>query len=364
MTRKKSLKVIVWATGSVGKFAIPGIIEHPELELVGVKVYSGSKAGKDAGEVAGVDKLGIICTQDVNALVAMPADCVFYCPAQPDYDDIDAILRSGKNIVTTTGLVYPKALDIDLQQRLVEACIAGGVSLHGSGINPAFVSDVLPLTLSSLSRGVSHIRAAELANVEAYIASAPEVMVEGVGFGRSSDYALDPERPFVKWMNEYFGQSLHMICDHVNRPLDSTSTNHEVALATQTITCGDTIIEKGSVACTRYQWLAKIEGKTVITLQILWVASRHIEPAWPESMGETGKWVVEIEGNPSIQCELKVVDSLDPKNPGYMQHATGGVAATALHGVNAITYVCRADTGIQTFLDLPLMASRGAFANY
>lgn len=357
----RSLKTIVWATGSVGKFAIAGIVEHPELELVGVKVYSQGKVGKDAGEVAGIANTGVICNADAEALIAMDADCVFYCAAQPDYDDLEAILRSGKNIVTTTGLLYPKALDSNLQQRLQAACIAGAASLHGSGINPAFISDVLPLTLSSLSRGVSHIRAAELANVEAYVASAPEVMVEGVGFGRSAEYALDPERPFVLWMNEYFGQSLHMICDHVDRPLDATRTQHEVALATKTVKCGDVVIEQGSVACTRYQWLAEIGGQTVITLQILWVATPHIEPAWPEILGETGKWVVEIEGTPSVQCEIKIVDSLDPNNPGFMQHATGGVAATALHGVNAIPYVCSADSGIKTFLDLPLMASRGAF---
>tara|TARA_B110000444_G_C18837666_1_gene596995 strand:+ start:1636 stop:2727 length:1092 start_codon:yes stop_codon:yes gene_type:complete len=357
----KSLETIVWATGSVGKHAIAGIIEHPELDLVGVKVYSADKEGKDSGDIAGIPSTGIKCTRDTDALIKMEADCIFYCAAQPDYDDIEAILRSGKNIVTTTGLLYPKALGSELQQRLKTACIAGDTSLHGSGINPAFISDVLPLTLSSLSRGVSHIRAAELANVEAYVASAPEVMVEGVGFGRSAEYALDPKRPFVLWMNEYFGQSLHMICDHVNQPLDSTRTQHEVALATKRVICGDVVIEHGTVACTRYQWLAEIDGQTVITLQILWVATPHIEPAWPEILGETGKWVVEIEGTPSIKCDIKIVDSLDPAKPGFMQHATGGVAATALHGVNAIPYVCRADSGIKTFLDLPIMASRGAF---
>jgi hypothetical protein len=51
-------RVIQWATGGVGRAAIEGVVSHPELELVGCWVHSRSKAGRDAGEIAGIGALG------------------------------------------------------------------------------------------------------------------------------------------------------------------------------------------------------------------------------------------------------------------------------------------------------------------
>jgi len=51
-------RVIQWATGNVGKSAIEGVLAHPELELVGVKVYNDDKDGVDVGEICGIDPVG------------------------------------------------------------------------------------------------------------------------------------------------------------------------------------------------------------------------------------------------------------------------------------------------------------------
>ena len=47
------LRVVQWATGGVGVAAIKGVLEHPDLELVGCWVHSPDKAGKDVGELIG-----------------------------------------------------------------------------------------------------------------------------------------------------------------------------------------------------------------------------------------------------------------------------------------------------------------------
>ncbi len=58
-------KVIQWSTGNVGGFALRAIINHPELELVGLVVHSEAKAGKDAAELCGLDEAtGIKATTD------------------------------------------------------------------------------------------------------------------------------------------------------------------------------------------------------------------------------------------------------------------------------------------------------------
>ena len=69
-------KVYQWATGVVGKSALRGILHHPKLELAGVEVYSDDKIGRDAGDLVGMEKTGVIATQDVAAIMALDADCV------------------------------------------------------------------------------------------------------------------------------------------------------------------------------------------------------------------------------------------------------------------------------------------------
>src|SRR3954447_6099594 len=79
-----TISVIQWATGGVGRAAIEAIAAHPELELVGVWVHSDAKVGVDAGELAGIGPLGVAATNDVDALLALGADCIVYAPLMPD----------------------------------------------------------------------------------------------------------------------------------------------------------------------------------------------------------------------------------------------------------------------------------------
>ena len=107
--------VAVWATGGVGKYAIRTIADRPNLDLVGVWVHSANKHGKDAGELAGIDPIGVLATRDESEILGGDADCVVYAAPAPSrmreaIGDLCRILAAGKNIVTTAvpGLVYPR----------------------------------------------------------------------------------------------------------------------------------------------------------------------------------------------------------------------------------------------------------------
>src|SRR4051812_304059 len=97
----KQLRVVQWATGTVGASALRAVIGHPRMELVGVRVYSEAKDGLDAGEICGLPTTGVIATRDANKLLALKPDCVVYMPESTDVADICRILESGANIVTT-----------------------------------------------------------------------------------------------------------------------------------------------------------------------------------------------------------------------------------------------------------------------
>ena len=136
-------RVIQWGTGNVGAFTLRFIIEHPELELVGVCVHSDAKAGKDAGELCGLKPVGIRATNDVDAILALDADCVCYT-ATADLrpfeaiEDICRILESGKDVVSSSvvPLVHPQSFFPELRDKLAVACKKGGTSFSHVGDRP------------------------------------------------------------------------------------------------------------------------------------------------------------------------------------------------------------------------------------
>src|SRR3546814_14764618 len=109
-------KVIQWATGTVGIHAVPAIVAHPALELAGLWVHSDNKAGQDAGVLCGGEPVGVVATQDADALLALGADCVCYTassdvrPGQV-VEDICRMLSGGVNVVNTSfvPLLFPRA---------------------------------------------------------------------------------------------------------------------------------------------------------------------------------------------------------------------------------------------------------------
>ena len=145
-------RVVQWATGLVGKESIKGVLAHPELELVGCWVHSPAKDGRDAGELAGIDPVGIAATFDIDEILATDADCVLYSPMLADAKVVARILRSGKNVVTPVGWWYPQP---DQVTDLEAACAEGGVSLHGTGIHPGGITEKFPLMVSALSNAVT-----------------------------------------------------------------------------------------------------------------------------------------------------------------------------------------------------------------
>ena len=82
------LRVVQWTTGNVGRRALRAIAAHPGLELVGLYAWSGDKVGRDAGELAGIEKLGVAATNDVDALIELRPDCVSYTPMWPNVDEL------------------------------------------------------------------------------------------------------------------------------------------------------------------------------------------------------------------------------------------------------------------------------------
>jgi hypothetical protein len=350
-----SHRVIQWATGHVGIHALRGILRHPELELVGVVVSSEKKAGRDAGDLCGVEPTGIIATRDADEALGLDADCVSYMGATdfrlPDaLDDMCRILESGKNLVTTSfvPLIHPWQVVPDIARRLEEACRQGRTSLFCSGIDPGFSPDALPILLSSLASRIESIRAQEIFNYATY--DQPETLFDVMGFGRppgSPVPLLVPGALAMAW-----GGSVRMVADALRVELDEVRQSHEQVLAEEDfeIPCGR--IEAGTVAGLRFEVEGVVGGEPRIVVEHVTRLRDDVAPHWPRGNGP-GTYRVTLVGEPSLRCELDV--GFDKED-----HNLDGCLASAMRVVNAIPAVCRAEPGIRSWIDLPLVAGAHA----
>ena len=269
-------RVIQWATGNVGRAAVQGIVSHPELALVGAWVHGADKVGRDIGELCGLGRLGIAAVGDIEAVLAMPADCVLYSPLLPQLDEVVRLLESGKNVVTPVGWFYP--FDTPGVAQLEAACRAGGVSLHGTGIHPGGITELLPLTVSRLSRNIRHVRAEEFSDIRVY--KAEMVVREVMLFGKPPEVARTS--PMLDLLGYGFGQSIDMVATALGLRLDAQKrTSHAMAVATAPIETPVGTLATGTVAAQRFGWQGTVDGTPVITVRVNWLmGEEHLDPPW------------------------------------------------------------------------------------
>ncbi|MGE5695137.1 MAG: dihydrodipicolinate reductase [Candidatus Sericytochromatia bacterium] len=344
-----ALRVIQWATGSVGKAAIECILNHPELELAGCWVHSQDKHGKDVGEIIGTASIGVTATANIDDILATAADAVVYAPLIPNPDEVAALLRVGKNVVTPVGWFYPSESEA---APLAAACAEGNVSLHGTGIHPGGVTEIFPLMFSAMSSAVTFVRAEEFSDIRTY--GAPDVVRHIMLFGGTREEA--ESGPMLKLLTGGFRQSIHMVLKALGlEGKAEIRTVHDVAVATAPIDSPIGPIEPGKVAAQRFQWEAVIDGDVVVRAAVNWLmGEENLDPQW--TFGADGeRFEVEVKGNPDTFVTIK---GWQPETIEAGLVSNPGIVATAAHCVNAVPYVCAAPPGIVTPLDLPLLAGR------
>ena len=344
-------RVIQWATGGVGRAAIEAVLAHPDLELVGCWVHSEAKDGVDVGELIGRTPIGIAASRDVDAVVAIPADCVIYSPLMPDPAELRKILGAGLSVVTPLGWFNPPAEE---RAELEALCQAAGATLHGTGIHPGGITERFPLMLSALSGQITHVRAEEFSDIRTY--GAPDVISDWMLFGKTPEEAAGSIMLAV--LGGGFGQSVQMVAEELGLTLDpDLQTTHEMAVATAPIDSPIGPIQPGTVAAQRFRWVGTVNGEPVVTAAVNWfMGDKDLDPAW--TFGPEGeRFEIEITGDPSTHV---VFHGLHPVSIEAGLARNPGIVATAVHCVNAVPYVCAAEPGVRTYLDLPLVAGRAA----
>lgn len=345
---EKTYRVIQWMTGDVGQVGIRHFADNPVFELVGVLVHSPEKVGKDAGEIAGIPPIGLRATDDVESIVALDADCVFYAPIIMDTDTVCRLLRSGKNVVTTAGFFHPTDDFREGGDQIRAACAEGGTTFHAGGIHPGYAGDILPLTLARVVSKIDKIQVYEVVNV---LTDAPLDHIDWLGFGKEKAKFLT--EPTILGLGvAFFAQSMHMIADGLGVTIDEVTADVKAAVATEDIPHELGAIPRGTVAAQRHEWTAWVDGQPLIVFHALYTTTSadKLEPGW--DFGKT-RYRIVIEGDPPTELTLAGVEKPDGStaHPGYNW--------TAMGAMNAIPDVCDAAPGWVTHLDLGLVQPRG-----
>lgn len=356
MTRP--LTTVVWSTGGVGSIAIDAIRRRPDLQLVGVWVHTPEKVGKDAGELAGGDPIGITATNDADALIALQPDCVVYAASGPERDagavpDYLRLLEAGINVVSTTSttLIYPPAyFSQEWRDQLETAAKAGQASFYASGIFPGFGSDALALLLTTQSKRIDCVKVSEIALNDHYPVA--DIMMNGMGFGHPLDF--EPMLKTPGFVEMAWRAPIYLIADglgvevtEIRGSLDRQLTHRDIEVAFGTI-------KAGTCGAVRTRAAGVVNGREAIVVEHIIRMARDVAPDWPTSEFDA-TYRVDITGDPDIHCAMNVGDAVG--------HGAGHAAmtATAMRVVNAIPYVVDAPPGLLSSLDLPNTLPRHAF---
>ena len=322
------------------------VIGHPQMTLVGVYVYSDAKNGKDAGELCGLAPVGVPATRDIDALLALRPDCVVYMPEHGETDEVCRILESGANIVTTCLAYYnPASLDAEVRERIEGACRRGNSSLHASGSSPGFITEALPIVLTSLQRRLDCLTIDEYADCTGVCSD--DMLFNYIGFGEKPEVFAKRD---LASRDKCFEDSLSVLADALGLPIEHFETSSDFATARQSLPVGAGTVEAGTVAAQRFILTGLRNGKPLVRMRTNWYVTLDVEPDLGLLL--TG-WRVQVEGDTPLDVKIAFPVADEDRSlvmPGYTAHRP----------VNAIPAICDASPGIVTGADLPPIIARFA----
>lgn len=331
-----SYKIVQWATGSMGKTCLRAIIDHPELELVGLFVYSDKKVGMDAGDIARRPKTGVIATNNIEDILKLDADVVFHTPKiHPPYTHNDAdicrLLASGKNVISISGHTYPQHWGESYAKPFLDACKKGNSTLLGSGLNPGFITDKIATVAAGICLEVEHIEITE--TVACNMMQDPVYVFDMLGFGCAMD-SVDPNDPSwhpVEIHNGMFAEVIAQLVHRLGYKLDRIETDHVMYPATEDITIAPGVIKKGTISHTLWRYHGIVNGKRLVTQSVNWIMETAHLPK-----PDFTTWSVNIRGLPSVDITVDLgVPAKYPFKTTAVQYGVAGSLVNSVPGLVA-----------------------------
>jgi 4-hydroxy-tetrahydrodipicolinate reductase len=166
----KKIKVIIYGCGVMGRKMADALLEKKSFELVGALDVDPRLVGWDLGEfLTSKKKLGIIIRDDPKALFSrVKAHAVIHTTSsglKAVYPQIARCLKAGLNVVSTCEeLSFPWKRHPKLSRELDQLAQKCGATVVGTGINPGYLMDTLPLVLTAPCLRVNSVKVTRMMN--------------------------------------------------------------------------------------------------------------------------------------------------------------------------------------------------------
>jgi 4-hydroxy-tetrahydrodipicolinate reductase len=325
-----SIRVVHFGLGPIGAAIAQAIAVRPGFKIVGGIDRDPAKAGRDLGDVADLrgGRIGVKVEPDASRLKKMKPDVVVLCTnssMKAVMPQIEAILKAKVPIVSTTEeLAYPVYTNVRQASKVHQWAKKAKVGVLGTGVNPGFVMDALPIALTAACQRVDRISVTRIQ--DARIRRLPFQQKIGAGL-TTEQFQKRVEEGSIRHVG--FTESIAMIADALGWTLDRISDTVEPKLAQVTISSEYLAVDPGYVCGIVQEGIGYRKQEPVIRLYM------EAYLGAPDPLD-----AIEIDGSPRLSIRI----------PGGIH----GDTATAAMVVNAIPKVLEAEPGLHTMLDMPL----------
>jgi hypothetical protein len=336
-----AIRVAHWGVGSTGRLGLQGVLGHRQLELVGLYVQRPENVGRDAGDLCDRPKTGVLATGSVEEVLSLKPDCLAYfgagaADAMAGVENVARFLEAGVNVVTTSfsALVHPAHAPEPLRRRLEEACRKGGTSFFASGIEPGYMSDLLPMALLSATDRIDEVRAIEMGNYGRY--AVEYAQREVFGFGKPMDATpilFQGDRLVASW-----GAVVRGMADAIGAELDEVRQWHEFGATSRDVETAFGLVEAGTIGAVRFAVEGMYGGKPIVGVEHVNFLTEEMPEHWPRTqLGKHTVYRIEVKGRPNTRAEI-ALDFEDGEEHALM--------ATAMRAINGIPPVVAAAPGL------------------
>ena len=339
----KRYRVAQWGTGHTGMRSLIGLIRHPHFELVGLRVYSEEKTGRDAGAICGLPDTGVKATRSIDDILAARPDCVAYMPLTDHFDvgDMARLLEAGINIATLVAeWHFRDTIDPEQKSALEAACERGGATLYATGPSPGVATEQIPFALLTMMRDFEHLLIHEFADMRPR--STPEMLQSMFGWKRGEQSVAH----VAEHLRKNFGDSLRQTAAELGVPLEEVTASGDVACATEDVTLAGYTIRAGTVAAWQFETHGLRGGEPLISFRNTWFATRNLDTDW-ETRDTGWRWVTRGDAPMHVDLYFDREDFVATQ-PSFSANPV----------VNAIPQVCEARPGILHTAELPVIPPR------
>ena len=317
------IAVAQYGIGPIGAEIARLLLSKPWIKLVAAVDIDPNKVGRDLGEVIGLGRsTGVTVTSELPG----KPDVVCHSTGSRVREvagQLESLLGRGCHVVSTCEeLSFP--LDVEMREKLNHVARSANVTLLGTGVNPGFVMDKLPLTLTAVCQDIKSVEIIRIQNAS----TRREPLQRKVGASMTVDeFRAAVTAGKIKHMG--LKESLMMVGSGLG--VEFTSVTEEV--------------------------IEPIVAEREIVTQYLKVAPGQVAGVYQTIYGK-GRIDVSLELRMYVGAEDVAADRVIVRGvPDVEMEIKGGVhgdRATAAMVVNSIPRVVQARPGVLTMDDIPV----------